>query len=166
LNTQTLIANDFESLLEFRKEVSELNRAVSGSSKLLSETQEKVNYLENVINNYPKADLNLVKDIRQIKEKLAKAERMLRGDRIASSLEFETSPSILGRLGIVEYQLYENTTNPTNSQRIHLETANQDYKEFRKILDQTILELRKIELKLKEIPVPYTKSANETWKEE
>jgi photosystem II stability/assembly factor-like uncharacterized protein len=166
LNNQTLIANDFEALLEFRKEVSELNRSISGASKLMSETLEKVNYLENVINNYPKTDLNLVKDIRKIKEKLAVSERMLKGDRIASSLEFETSPSILGRLGIVEYQLYENTTNPTNSQRIHLETANQEYKEFRKILDESIVELRMIESKLKEIPVPYTKSGNETWKEE
>lgn len=165
LGNQTLLAEDPEALDEFRKEVGELNRSVSGASKLLSETKEKISFYQQALSTYPNTEIQLLPTLTVLKKQVANCETMMYGDRIAAALEFETVPSIRGRLGMVEYQLYENTTGPSNSQRINLEIAREEYLAFRKILDAVVIELRKVEEKLKSSSIPYTKGGNETWKE-
>lgn len=166
LNNHTLPATDPSSLLAFRKEVAELNRSISGANKLLTETNEKISLIDHALKNYPGAPIELISEIRAIQLEMKKAERMLRGDRILAKHEFETVPSIQNRLGIVEYQLFESTTNPTQTQRDNLAIVQEEYIAFRQILDENIKKLRAIEGKLAATPIPYTKGGTENWKEE
>lgn len=166
LNNTTLPASNPAELMAMRDRVSELNRQISGASSLYRETSEKWKLLQHAAKNYPQTDMNLLKDLRSIEENMQKAQIMLWGDNAIAAREFETAPSIASRLGIVEYQLFESTTNPTKTQETNLKIVEEQYAEFRQLLNQAIVDLRKVEEQMKNTPIPYTKGANESWKKE
>jgi photosystem II stability/assembly factor-like uncharacterized protein len=155
-----------EELIVFRKEVAELNRSVAGSNMLLKETSEKLEFVKKALKSYPNTPLNELEEVRLIFLELKKCERLLNGDRVLSSKEFETVPSISERLGMVEYQLYNNRSKPTKTQRSNLKITQEEYEEFRAILNSVIKRLRTIEEKLDSTPIPYTKGKSEGWKED
>jgi len=85
------------------------------------------------------------------------------GDDLKTKHEFETEPSINSRLGIVEYQLYENTAGVTKTQRANKTIAEEEYLDMRKKLDDLIQRKINLETKLDASSIPYTKS-REKWK--
>ncbi len=165
LNNQTLLASNFDELVEFRADISESKRKIDGAGRLLNETSEKLKYYEAAIKNYPNTDLTLLKEIEALKNQLEDCEVMLWGDGLKSSNEFETEPSISGRIGSVYYQTFSNTTGITQTQRDNKKIAEEEYVAFRKKLDDAIIRLKAVEEKLSEVPVPYIKGKDENWKE-
>ncbi|MDX2362640.1 MAG: glycosyl hydrolase [Crocinitomicaceae bacterium] len=166
LNNQTLIATNNDELIKFRKEVAETRRQVNGSGKLIGETEDRLKLIEHAIKNYPGVDLNLLKEVEELKNQLSDCELMLWGDWLRSRHQFETSPSISDRLGTVYYQLSNNTTGVTNTQRKNKAIAEEEYAAFRIKLDDVIVRLKVIEKKLEDASVPYIKGKDEGWKEE
>lgn len=166
LNLHALPAKNADELKAVRMEVAELSRLVSGSGKIAGETREKLNLMEQAVRNYPNADLALLKTIREIKLDLQKADIMLDGDPILAAKEMEFLPSISNRLGIVEYQLYESTTNPSKSQYDNLAIVREEYDAYRQLMQSVMNRLKSIEDKLDAIPIPYTKGKGDGWREE
>ena len=165
LNNQTLIAKDPEALDAFRKEVAELNRSISGSSRLMNETGDKLSAIEHALITYPNTDLKLLEETRALSAIQTECYIALNGDGLKTSMEFETSPSIAGRLGLVEYMLSENTTGVTETQKRNLSIVQEEYMEFRKKLDDMIIRVKALETRLEQVPVPYIKGKDESWKE-
>lgn len=166
LNNQTLLATNNTELDVFRKEVAETSRSVAGASKLMQEANEKLNLIEAAILGYPKADLQWIKEVRAMNLQLEQCKIALYGDRVLSSREFETVPSIMGRLGMTEYQLSSNTTGVSNTHRKNLKIAQEEYAEFRTQLDDVLTKLKNLESRLAAVPIPYTKGADKSWKED
>jgi photosystem II stability/assembly factor-like uncharacterized protein len=164
LNNQTLIAKNPEELKAFRKEVAEVNRTVSGTSKLLNETKDQLELISHVMTTYPNTDLTLLQEIRTIKLGLESCEVKLYGDGLKTSKEVETLPGIQSRLGLIEYMVYENTTGVTNSQRNQLAIVTEEYSMLRSELNGLITRLEKIEKLLGNIPLPYLKEGGKDWK--
>jgi photosystem II stability/assembly factor-like uncharacterized protein len=164
LNNQTLIAKNPEELKAFRKEVAEVNRTVSGTSKLLNETKDQLELISHVMTTYPNTDLTLLQEIRTIKLGLESCEVKLYGDGLKTSKEVETIPGIQSRLGLIEYMVYENTTGVTNSQRNQLAIVTEEYSMLRSELNGLITRLEKIEKLLGNIPLPYLKEGGKDWK--
>jgi len=166
LNNQTLIASNNNELTQFRKAVAETKRSLDGASKIVGETGEKIKLLEHAIKTYPNTDLNLLLEMEALKTKLDGCKVMLWGDGIKSSHEFETEPSISGRIGIVHYQLFSNTTGVTQTQRDNKAIAEEEYAAFRVILDDVIVRVKAVEKKLEAASMPYIKGKDENWKED
>ena len=166
LNNQTLLASNSEELDQFRADVAETQRRINGASKLMSETSAKLKLYKHVIRTYPNTDLSLLSKTKSIETTLEKCELMLWGDRLRSSHEFETSPSISGRIGIVEYQLSSNTTGVTNTQRTNKAIAEEEYAEYKTLLDSAIVQLKALEKTLEKAKIPYIKGKDENWKED
>jgi len=166
LNNQTLAATNKAELMQFRKQVAELGRSINGSAKLMQETSEKLNLMKIAITNYPNADIKLLEEVRAIKLGLNDCSTLLYGDGLKASREFETLPSIAGRLGNVEYQLYESTTGVTKTQKDNIAISAEEYVSYRKQLDALIIRVKTLETKLEAVPIPYTKGNDENWKED
>lgn len=166
LNNQTLIATDAKELNTFRAEVAELNRKVSGSSRLMTESKEKLTIMQHALLTYPNTDLKLMEEVHALHLLYDASSLELWGDRLKSSKEFETNPSISNRLGLVEYMLSDNTTGVTNSQRANIALVKEEYLTFRIKLDDLIVRIKAIEAKLEKSSVPYIKGKDESWKEE
>ncbi len=78
----------------------------------------------------------------------------------------EFLPGISDRLGTVEYQLFESTTNPSKSQYDNLGIVREEYDAYRQLMQSVMSRLKGVEEKLDAIPIPYTKAKGEGWKEE
>jgi hypothetical protein len=166
VNNQTLSDQDNDELMEFRKDVAELTRQINGSGKLMGEANKKIEIIEHAIRNYPGADINLLKDIEDLKLTMIDCRVMLYGDWIRSRHEFETKPGISSRIGRVSSQIYANTTGVTNTQRENKKIAEAEYEEFRKKLDTALIRLKGVEKKLEDANIPYTINKDENWKED
>lgn len=157
---------DREALTAFRKEVAELNRSVAGASKLMGETNKKLDLIQHAVRTYPGADLQLLKEIDQLKAAYYDCSVQLWGDGIRSSHEFETVPSIMRRLGTTEHQIFANRSEPTNTQKRNIRITKEEYATFRKKLNTIIISVKAIESKLKAANIPYIPGKDENWKED
>jgi septal ring factor EnvC (AmiA/AmiB activator) len=165
LNNQTLLAENPDELKAFRAEMAELNRKVSGTEKVLGETKESIELIEKALLNYPNTDLSLLKSIREMKVSLKGLELLMWGDNARSSRDFETVPSISGRLGMVGYQIYQNTAGVTKTHRSNKQIAEKQYNALRTELNEIIGELNAIESQLEGI-IPYTKNKGADWRKD
>lgn len=166
LDNQVLPPSNVAELAALRKEVAEMSRVVSGGGKVLGEKSDKLDLMEHAIKHYPKADLNWLKDVREIRQEMKEAQIMLYGDGLVSSKEIETLPGLASRLGIVEYQLFSNMSRPTKSQKENLEMAREQYEAYRKLLVSLDGKMKVLENRLDQVPIPYTKGKGTSWKED
>jgi hypothetical protein len=133
---------------------------------MISETEEKMKLFEHAIRTYPGVPLHLLTEMDDLKVKMNEAKVMLWGDWIRTRHEFEAPESISGRIGMVYYQLFSNTTGVTDTHRKNKTIVQEEYDSFRKELDDIIIRVRKIEGQLDELKIPYTQGKDEQWKEE
>ncbi|MEJ6589755.1 MAG: glycosyl hydrolase [Crocinitomicaceae bacterium] len=165
LNNQTLLAKNPDELKSFRADLAELNRKVSGTEKVMNETKDRIELIEKALLNYPNTDLALLESIRAMKVSYKDLEVSMWGDDARSSRDFETVPSISGRLGMVGYQLYQNTAGVSKTHRKNKEIGEQQYEALKVDLNKIIEDLNLVEDKLEGI-IPYTKNKGENWKKD
>ena len=166
LDNRTIKAEDIAGMEVFRTEVAELTRSVDGTGRLMGETNEKLKFIEQAIKTYPGTDMSLLTEVEALKNVYHNLTVSLWGDGIRSSHEFETAPSIAGRIGIVSYQMYGSRSGVTASQRKNKESAQQEYDAFRVKFNAMILRVKALEEKLAAAKIPYIKGKDENWKED
>jgi len=164
LNNQSTAKPNNAELFAFRKEVSELNRSVSGSSRLMNENNDKLSLMKLAITNYPNTDIKLLEEVRAMEIAFDECEVLIYGDGLKASKEVETPPSFNSRLANVEYQLYESTTGVTASQKLNVQISREEYQVFRTKLDALIIQVKVLETKLATKSIPYIKGKDEKWK--
>jgi hypothetical protein len=165
LNNQTLVAKNPQELAAFRSEVAELNRKVSGANRLMDETNDEIQLMEKALMLYPNTDMSLLKEIKELKTIMYDCNILMNGDGVRAAHEFEVAPSIQSRLGMVEYQLYDNTAGVSNTHKANKTIVEAEYAELRVKLDEVIKRVQVLQAKLDAVAIPYTKS-KENWKED
>jgi hypothetical protein len=165
LNNQTLVAKNPQELAAFRSEVAELNRKVSGANRLMDETKDEIDLMEKALMSYPNTDMSLLKEIKELKTIMYDCNTLMNGDGVRAAHEFEVAPSIQSRLGMVEYQLYDNTAGVSNMHKANKAIVEAEYAELRGKLDEVIKRVQVMQSKLDAVAIPYTKS-KENWKED
>ncbi len=165
LNNQTLIAKDLFGLDEFRRAVAELNRKVSGAEKRFEELNEELGLIEKAVLIYPNTDLLLLKEIRALKVLKSELRMQLYGDELRAKHEFETAPSFTARLGMLEYQLAENTTGVSKTHKANLTMCDQEFAKFNEALKSYQARILALHQALEKAQIPYTKSRLD-WKAE
>jgi photosystem II stability/assembly factor-like uncharacterized protein len=165
LNNQTLLAKDQTELNVFRAEVAELNRQVSGAEKRFEELNEELSIVEKAVLNYPNTDLELLKEVRALKVLKAELRLQLSGDELRTKHEFEAAPSFTSRLGMLEYQLAENTTGVSKNHRANYAMVVQEYATFKTNLKAYQARVIALHSALEKAQIPYTKSRLD-WKED
>ena len=82
----------------------------------------------------------------------------LYGNNILSSHEFETVPSLSGRLGMVEYMLYDNTAGVTATHRKNKSIAEEEYLVLANRIRTMRATLKVLEDSLAKVPIPYIRT--------
>ena len=158
LNNQTLVAKNPEELKVFRTEVGELSRKVNGAGTLLSAFKETVASIKEAVTNYPNTDMRLLTTIQKLNDQLDSCFVELYGNNILSSHEFETVPSLSGRLGMVEYMLYDNTAGVTATHRKNKSIAEAEYLVLANRIRTMRATLKVLEDSLAKVPIPYIRT--------
>ena len=164
LNNQTLVAKNPAELVLFRNDVAVLNQKINNASNWLGEVNDVLKEMQSTLINYPNTELSLLSETRALKLLYDEAALVLWGDKIKSSREFETLPSINDRMGMVEYQLYENTAGVSNTHRANKAIAEEQYNALSISLGVISNRMMALQEKLNSVPIPYTKTLSRFWK--
>ena len=165
LNNQTLLAKDQPALDAFRASVAELNLIVSCSEKRYEELNTELELIEKAVLNYPNTDLLLFTEIRELKLLKAQLREQLYGDAIRTRHEFETAPTFTSRLGMIDYQLSENTTGVSATHKANFQMVEQEYAQFKASLATYQTRVLKLHEALDKANIPYTRSRLD-WKKD
>ena len=164
LNNQTLVAKDPMALDAFRTRIASMNRKMHGVGEILSELQTQVDVLQTLLLNYPNTSLAWMKSLRTMKKEIDSIKTVLYGDPLLAKYEFESAPSLSGRLGMVEYMLYDNTAGATKTQEGNLAIVEGVYPSIEASVKGMLEELERIEDALANSGIPYTRHRGLKWK--
>jgi len=165
LNMASLPATDKKSLEDFSKQVGELRRVTSAADNYRSELVNKLKYIKPAIIETPKLPVNISKDVYTIEKRLNAANSLLNGDAVLAKSEFETLPSINGRIDGIVSGLWRTTAAPTKT---FMESYELAAKQFAPVLTElkSIGEaMKKVEAELEKNGAPYTPGRVPEWKE-
>ena len=168
-NTKLLYAdaiaqNDKKQLTDFCKKISDLRRAVAAADSYRAELNGKMKYLKAATIETPQKLDNVPMQLLTIDKKLADINTKLNGDASLAKREFETPPAINGRVGSIEYTLWNVTTAPTQTFINSFEIASSQFTEVLKSLKEVDDEIIKIETILEQNNAPYTPGRLPVWK--
>jgi hypothetical protein len=164
LNAATLPATDKKALDEFCKKIAELSRVVQSATQYRSELANKVRFMKQAIIETPKLPLELSKSIQDIEKRLAAVNRQLNGDATLARREFETTPSINGRIGYITGVLWNTTAAPTQTQIDNYTIASKQFTPVYNELKAIAEEMKKLEDVLEKSGAPYTPGRMPEWK--
>lgn len=156
LQTASLPATDKMALNAFSNKVGELRKWVSTADALHEELNQKIKFIKQALIDAPQLELEWSAELRSIQKGLFDIKKRMDGDATRAKREFETLPSINGRVGQIIYGLWSTSSAPTKTFEDSYAIAFNQMKGVQKDimeLDQRIL---KIESKLDQAKVPYT----------
>ena len=164
LNNATIPVTNRAETMAFHRKLSKLRRALSSTDNLRRELQNKVRHMRVAVINAPNVPIQTLEEIRKVDKQLRSIRRTLNGDYSLSRRQFETPPSIAGRIGMVNYQLSNTTAAPTKSHQENLKIAEADFAkvfaELKKLVNEDI---KKIEKSLENAGAPYTPGRMPQW---
>ena len=146
LNNQSLLADDMNALLEFRSELSEFNRTFDYFTANFKKTQKKIDQIQAALLNESNGLIHLIGQTQEIKDLLNQISIELFGDKLKSSYEFETAPSLTERFGMLQYKVYANTSGITNTHKKDFELCSRQFEKMRdntREIEKRILSIQK-----------------------
>ena len=150
------LARQTEENVTFKAEVAELSRQYNGTTSQLYDLSKKLKYIKAAVQSYPNADLNWLKEIKTLEMLVIDAKYKMNGERHLSKRDVETLPGIGSRIGIVVYQTWYSTSNPTTTHKEQYQIAKEDYD----LLKVNVLAIKNrvsvIEEKMNVKGIPYT----------
>jgi photosystem II stability/assembly factor-like uncharacterized protein len=164
LSNTTLPAKDKEALFRFQEEVAQFQRIVSGTANTLDELNTKLKYYYKAANSTSGISDDVLERIVKTDQQLKVLNRKLNGDGSLSSRDFETPPSITGRIYTIVYGLWSSTSAPTQTQISSLDIAKNQFEEvYSEIKNITQLDIAGIEKSLEEAGAAWTPGRLPVW---
>ncbi len=163
LNNATLPATDKKALEDFSKQVAELRRVSSAADVYRSELVNKIKYIKQAIIVTPSLPLQTSKTIADIEKRLIDVNTKMNGDATLAKREFETSPSINGRIGSITGALWASTAAPTGT---FINSYNVAAKEFTTVYNEIKaidIAIKNTEALLNQYKAPYTPGRLPEW---
>ncbi len=166
LNTSSLPEADKLAINQFSRKLGELRRASAAADAYRAELETKLNYFKQAVIETPGLSTDISTSIKSLDMRLNKVNIQFNGDASRSKREFETLPSINGRIGGMVYGLWSTSSAPTQSYFNSYQLAS---KQFASVLDELKLidqEVRKLENELEKKKTPYTPGRLPDWKQD
>ena len=164
LATATLPATDRQQLVSFQRRTADLQRAVLGARRLLSETTDRVDHLKKATFDTAADTVQLQARLREVAERLQNLGVKLNGDRTLRRRAEPTMPSIRQRLSQVVEGHWTSSSGPTTTHRDNYDIA---AREFGPVLEelQRIVEtdLPAIENEAERLGAPWTPGRVPGW---
>jgi len=166
LDHRSLPAQDYNALLTFQNEVSELRRSMKGTSKIVGDCDNRLAFIKRAIENYPSVPLDIMKEVNSLNRKMEDIKLAFYGDGLRSKLQMETKSSVIGKVETVVYQLWNTGSEPTSTQKEQFNLAKEEYTPLLLDVKSMLSEIEKIEEKLSLHNTPYTPGRGSNWKTE
>jgi photosystem II stability/assembly factor-like uncharacterized protein len=156
LNNATLVAQDKEKVHAFQQQVAELKRQVDILTPFSNDINNRIKHLKTAILNTPKADMQWLAQL----ENLQKTHNTLRvslfGDASLARRNFETPPSVAGRIEGALYSTWFNTQEPTQTQIQSFNIAKEEFEQISVKMKELDNQLKQIESQMESSKAPWT----------
>ena len=156
LNNATLVAEDKAALLAFQKEAGETQREILAASQKLGEASNRLRHIREAIRLTTGLPDSTLAEARALERQIAEIRIKLNGDGSVARRQFETPPSIMGRIGAAVYSSYSATSAPSPSQREQVRIAQHQFQELEPRITELLQGLESLEAKLQAAGAPYT----------
>ena len=144
----------------------DLSEALSAASDIRGNLDERLDALEKAAletTGSPEAALTTIYSFR---ERLADFTMSLYGDRTRSSMEMETAPSVAGRIGMIQYGMWNVTSHPTGTFRDSYAVAAEQFAPLLEELKALDADVRELEQEMETQGAPYTPGRWPDWSRE
>ena len=142
---------DQQAALQFQMRLNELNGTIAGAIRAKNEMESKIKYLKAGVFESPTLKADMMNELKNLETQLEKVELKLTGDQSLSKRNFDTPPSIAGRVGTIAYYSFNSTFAPSKAQKENFKIAQE---EFMEVLN----ELRSVDKALAELDKKYNKA--------
>jgi photosystem II stability/assembly factor-like uncharacterized protein len=164
LFTDGLALTDKKQLNDFCKKISNLRRAVGAADSYRSELTSKMKFIKAAVIDAPQNLEQLNTTLLAIDQKLTAINTQLNGDASLAKREFETSPAINGRIGSIEYTLWNVSGTPTQTFIKSYEIASEEFNLVLAAIKSVDEDIKKVETILEQNNAPYTPGRLPDWK--
>lgn len=163
LNAATLPATDKKAVDVFSKKVSELRRATGAADSYKGELNNKIKFIKSAILSASNPLTGMTDQVAAIEKRITEADKKLNGDGTLAKREFETPPSINGRVGSIEYAVWNSSCAPTQTSMQSYDVAAKQFSEVLRELKSIDSEIKKMEDVLEQNKAPYTPGRIPEW---
>lgn len=163
LNAATLPATDKKALDDFSKKLAELNRVSRSTNEYITELSNKLRYIKQAVIETPSIPTDMAKTIAAIEKRLNWAKKEMNGDATLARREFETLPSVNGRIDYIIRALWTSTAAPTTTQINNYTIAAKQFNPVYKEIKNIAQEIKKLEDALEKSKAPYTPGRLPEW---
>lgn len=157
LNEDQISKANKDELTAFIDEVNNARKDMRGSAERLKDLKKSVDYMEAAVLKTPNADPTWLGDLDAVRKSLIDIEYALWGDRTRSKREMESYPGLISRVEGVAYNIKSHTEAPTQSERMSLQAANEEYSTWKPKLEAASGKVNDLRGKLKAAGAPYIK---------
>lgn len=126
LNNNTFRAGDYAKLVAFQDSIEDIRREMVALNAWHSRLEERASKLKALARNTPGSPLTIINDLQKLEEDLMRLDLQLNGDGLLTKHEFESAPSIMGRLSSAVWNSYSTSSAPTGEQRKNLRIVTQE----------------------------------------
>lgn len=156
LNNATLSAEDKDALTEFEVKLSKMRRAGRAVIAVHGDLKKRVQHLHEAVLYTPESDLALLEKVEGLRLRLETLGTTLMGDATRSSRDIESEPSLLERMEMPIWSMWNSTSAPSESTRANYLKAGQAFEKFLADLRSVQTDLEAVEKQLNELGAPYT----------
>ena len=164
LNNATLPATDPQAYLDFCKKVSRLRKAVSAANNIRAELNGKLGHIQSAMHDMPAPPQDLLKKSYELTRRMNAVQTQLNGDATLARREFETPPSLSGRVSMVEDGMWNTTSAPTETYQENYRIAAKQFGPLLAELKAIAQEIEGIERQLELKGAPATPGRWPDWK--
>ena len=158
LENRSLPATDRIALDDFNRKVLKLSGAIGAARQTLREVRNQMRHINNALVRAEMAhDHELVTLARSLEKRANEISTGLNGDRVASTLDIARPPSVGNRMGMLVYQMFSSTSDPTQTNRDSYAIAAEEFIPIWASLKKLVNEdLKKVQDGLVSAGAPYT----------
>jgi len=164
LNNTTLPAKDKVALDAFNKKVAELTRAISGADAFRSEMVKKLGYLKKAVIESAEVPNDTYQKITATEQNLRDLNTSLNGDKIIRRFKGASPTSLIDRLELITYSLWNTTAEPTNTLIKSYDFAAERFDGILSTLKSIDGEIKMIEETLEKHGAPFTPGRFPEWR--
>jgi hypothetical protein len=140
-----------------------LRRVASAADQYREELANKIKYMKETVIQTPALPLTISKNIYDLEKRLTEVNDQLNGDDVLSKREFETLPSLNGRINNIIGGLWGTTSAPSNTYLQSYELAVKDFAPVLSELKSIGAEVKKLDDLLEKSGAPYTPGRVPVW---
>ncbi len=157
LGNTTLPASDRNSKSAFQNDVAELSRKIEGAGRMMSELGNRMRHIKVAIEQLTAPSEDLFAEYYALNSKSRALRKALYGDGLKTRLDIDQVPTPATRIGWIEYEQKNTTSDPTGTHRMSYQIALEEFEPILDDLKKLIkVDLENIENKLEEADAPYT----------